>query len=299
MENYVHFGTSSWAYEGWIGNVYHQLYADGRLKKDCLQEYWQDGRFSTVGMDLFFYNPPSEVLLQHYASQFPANKNYLACSKVWQEITLYRFPNQAQWGARRGQLNPNFLNAELFERTVLNAHRQVFMAQTGPFIFEFPYIRKDDPPFTTFIAALDQFFSKLPTDFKYSVELRNKNFLHPDYFNVLRKYHVAHVFNQWSYMPAIREQLKFDALTADFLVARILTPSGVAYQDSVKMFEPFNKIIERQPEIRADVLKLAMIAIKERKYAYLLINNRLEGCAPETVRELKAEMESKSVPDSN
>jgi len=72
----------------------------------------------------------------------------------------------------------------------------------------------------------------------------------------------------------------------------LLTPTGVSYDSSVIKFEPFNKIVAPLPEVRADVMKLIDIAIKERKYAYLLINNRLEGCAPLTIQGLQEMPES-------
>ena len=284
--NKIYFGTSSWAFEGWQGNVYHKTYPKATFKRDCLAEYWQDGRFTTVGMDLFFYNPPTASLLTHYADQFPPDSALKACCKVWRELTIYRFPNQATWGKRKGQLNPNFLNAEMFIDRILNVHEQVFKPQTGPFIFEFQYMKKSDKSVAEFAADLDKFFAQLPAEFEYSVEIRNANFLDADYFTTLKKHQVAHVFNQWSYMSAIREQLKFDSLTADFVVARILTPPGMAYDATVKTFSPYDRIIERQPEIRADVMKLIETAVSTRKSAYLLINNRIEGCAPDTIKEL-------------
>ena len=288
-KNYIHFGTSSWAFEGWQGIVYFKDYPAGRFKRDCLAEYAADDRFSTVGMDLFFYQPPSESILQHYAKQLPLN--FKTCSKVWEQLTIYRYPNHPRYGKMKGQVNPNFLNPEIFINTVLKPYHQVFREHTGPFIFEFQYIKSADKFVSEFSQNLDNFFSSIPKDFQYSVEIRNKNFLHPDYFNALKKHNVAHVFNQWSYMPRIADQLKHDAVTTDFIVSRILTPLGMSYQDSVKKFEPFDKIITPLPEMRADVIKLVQIAVKAKKIAYLLINNRAEGCAPRTIEELQKMIE--------
>ena len=288
-QNYIHFGTSSWAFEGWKGIVYFKDYPGGRFKKDCLAEYAADQRFNTVGMDLFFYQPPTESLLKHYAKQLPPN--FKTCSKVWEQLTIFRYPNQPRYGKLKGQVNPNFLNPELFINTVLKPYQQIFQTHTGPFIFEFQYIKTADKSVEEFSQDLDRFFSMIPKDFQYSIEIRNKNFLRTDYFDVLKKHKVAHVFNQWSYMPPISEQLKHDSVAADFLMARILTPVGMSYQQTVKKFEPFDKIINPLPEMRADVMKLVEIAVKSRKIAYLLINNRAEGCAPRTIEELQKMIE--------
>lgn len=284
-KNYVKFGTSSWAYEGWKNIVYFKEYPENRFKKDCLAEYAADGRFSTVGMDLFFYQPPTESLLEHYANQLPPH--FKTCSKVWEEITVYRYPKKHYHHEMSEKRNPNFLNEKIFINTVLKPYQNVFMDHTGPFIFEFSYIKKTDLTVAEFANKLDEFFTKLPPDFQYSVEIRNKNFLVPEYFDVLKKHNVAHVFNQWSYMPPVGKQLEYDSMTADFMVARMLTPTGMAYNESVKRFNPFDKIIEQQPAAREDLMKLIEQAIKEKKYAYLLINNRLEGSAPLTIEELE------------
>jgi len=282
---YIHFGASSWAFEGWKGIVYFQNYPENKFKKDCLAEYAADGRFSTVGMDLFFYQPPTEAILKHYAAQLPPG--FKACSKVWEQLTIYRFPNQSRYGKMKGQINPNFLNPDIFLNTVLKPYQNVFKDHTGPFIFEFQYTKAADKSVEQFCQDLDHFFSKLPKDFHYSVEIRNKNFLQKNYFDTLKKHNVAHVFNQWSYMPPIGEQLQHDSLTADFILARILTPLGMSYEASVDKFEPFDKIVAPLPAMRQDVMKLVELAIKSKKIAYLLINNRAEGSAPLTIVELQ------------
>jgi len=285
LKKYVRFGASSWAYAGWQGIVYFKEYPKDRFKKECLAEYAADGRFATVGMDLFFYQPPTDSLLRYYAEKLPPN--FKTCSKVWENLTIYRFPDQVRYGKLRGQINPSFLNADLFVTRVLQPHQEAFKEHTGPFIFEFQYIKSDDLARSNFAAALDAFFGSLPGDFQYSVEIRNKSFLKTDYFDVLRKHRVAHVFNQWTYMPPIREQMRPEALTADFMIARILTPPGMSYQESVDNFEPFDRLAQPLPDMRADVLRLIELAIDEEKMIYVLINNRAEGCAPLTILELQ------------
>ena len=40
-----------------------------------------------------------------------------------------------------------------------------------------------------------RFLGQLPTDWPYGVEIRNKNFLHAEYFAALKEHNVTHVFN--------------------------------------------------------------------------------------------------------
>src|SRR5215510_5707484 len=61
-----------------------------------------------------------------------------------------------------------------------------------------------------FVADLDRFLGQLPTGRPYGVEIRNRNFLRPEYFAVLKQHGVAHVFNSWADMPAVKDQLALD-----------------------------------------------------------------------------------------
>ena len=69
-------------------------------------------------------------------------------------------------------------------------------------------------------------------------------------------------------------------------VARALLRPGRAYVDAVKLFEPYDRIRDPQPEVRQDLLRLVAEAMKRRMEALILVNNRLEGNAPGTIRAL-------------
>jgi hypothetical protein len=52
----IRFGTSTWTYEGWQGQVYHKQYAKTTFARECLGEYCQylyngEPLFRTVGND--------------------------------------------------------------------------------------------------------------------------------------------------------------------------------------------------------------------------------------------------------
>ena len=81
--------------------------------------------------------------------------------------------------------------------------------------------------------------TRLPRDFRYSVEIRNDDFLDAAYFDVLRSNRVAHIFTSWSRMPSLRQQLLIEeAFTAPFTAARALLRPGRAYEQAVEMFSP-------------------------------------------------------------
>jgi uncharacterized protein YecE (DUF72 family) len=117
----IRFGTSTWTYEGWQGQVYNKTYPKSRFKHDCLAkyatyEYQGEPLFRTVGIDHSFYGPPSAKLLANYASLMPPG--FTACAKVWEDITVPVYPSGLRYAKKSGA-NPHFLDARYFEDQVL------------------------------------------------------------------------------------------------------------------------------------------------------------------------------------
>ncbi len=278
----VRFGTSSWTYPGWRGLIYHRDYpATGAVAKQ-LGEYARWPLFRTVGIDSFFYRPPSVATLQSYAAVLPAD--FRCVSKVWDRITAHTF-NSPRDPAHHGERNPDWLNPQLFIAEVLDPMREHFGEHLGPLVFEFQAIGKREgcSP-DQFIQALDRFFGALPAGAPYAVEVRNPEFLSPGYFAVLREHGVAHVFNAWTRMPPIGEQLLLhESITADFVVARALLRPGRTYAQAVDAFAPYDHIQDENPLLRNDLVALARTAINLRIPAYVIANNRAEGCSPLTI----------------
>ena len=235
------------------------------------------------GTDLSFYGPPTIELLATYAKQLP--DGFEMCSKVWEEITIPRFADHPRYGDKAGQPNPRFLNAKVFVDEVLPPYEQVFHGHTGPFIFEFQ--RTGLIP-STFLPRLDTFLSQLPRRYRCAVEVRNPLILTPQYKDILDAHGASHVYNHWTAMPPLVHQHRklSNLFTADFVVLRLLTPLGMSYEAAVKRAEPYNRIIQELPEMRADTIALVKQAVAEKRTAYVLVNNRFEGSAPLTVHAL-------------
>jgi uncharacterized protein YecE (DUF72 family) len=278
----IRFGTSSWTYPGWKGLVYQRDYPKAGSAAAMLEEYARFPLFRTVGIDSTFYAPPTPEILESYARSLPVD--FPCVSKVWDRITVHSFP-KARYRAQGGERNPDFLNAELFESDVLDPVRRHFGGHAGPFVFEFQTIaRHDGITGQGFADLLDAFFTRLPRDFPYAVELRNREFLVPPYFAVLREHNVAHVFNSWTRMPPIGAQLDIPgAFSAPFTVARVLLRPGRTYSEAVDAFAPYDRVQDPNPRMRQDVARLIRQAAALRIPAYVLVNNRAEGSAPLTI----------------
>jgi len=272
----IRFGTSTWTYDGWAGDVYHRAYR-GAQPARRLEEYARYRLFRTVGIDSAYYEPPEEEVLTAYARALPPG--FPCVSKVWDRITAKRL---------EGERNPDFLNADLFKDAVLGPYQRAFTDHAGCFVFEFQPMRgKDLPDPARWVDDLDGFLRQLPRDVRYAVELRNRELLTDAHGAVLGRHGVAHVFNSWTEMPTLGEQIELPwTFPAPFTVARALLRPGRRYADAVKLFEPYDRIRDPQPELRQDLLRLVAEALRRRVEALILVNNRLEGNAPGTIRAL-------------
>ncbi len=279
----IRFGTSTWTYDGWFGDVYHRRYR-GPQPASRLEEYSRYPLFRTVGIDSAFYDPPSEAELQSYARALPPG--FPCVSKVWDRITAKRLGQDAPQPGLGGMRNPDFLNASLFKENVLGPYSRVFRDHAGCFVFEFQSMRgKDLPDPLQWADQLDDFLKELPRDFRYAVELRNPELLTGVHGEVLKRHGVAHVFNSWTEMPSIGEQVDLGwTFPANFTVARALLKPGRRYGDAVKQFQPYDRVQEPVPSLRNDLVRLVSQAHQRRVEAYILANNRAEGNAPGTIR---------------
>lgn len=283
------FGTSTWTYEGWKGQVYQQRYAKTAFTRECLGEYCQylyngEPIFRTVGNDSTFYRPPTTNQLRHYLKQIP--EDFEMCFKVWEDLTIPRYPKHARYGLKAGKPNPRFLDATLFSELVLAPYREAcFAPHLGPFIFEF---QRHGLTADEFCSRLDRFFDQLSNEFRYAVEIRNPSLLGSNYREVLANHGVAHVYNHWSYMPPLlqqHEQME-ERFTAPFSVVRLLTPLNMSYETAKRRAAPYDKIVGELPQMRKETVVLMKQAANENRRVYALVNNRAEGNAPITIQAL-------------
>ena len=296
-ERGVYIGTSSWKYPGWRGSLYDEnryVYrgkvAESRFEKHCLAEYGEV--FKTVCVDGAYYRFPDRRYLEGMVSQVPPDFQF--GFKVTDEITLKRFTNLPRHGIRAGKPNENFLNADLFASAFL-APCEDFGLNIGLLMFEFSHFYLSDYTHgRDFVDALDQFLERIPKGWPYGIKIRNRHFLHPDYFAALTKHNVSHIYNSWADMPPVEEQMTMTgSLTNPHLCgARFLLRPGRKYQDAVDLFSPYDRVKEMNPEARAagaKLIKEGAAAGREQRKTFIYVNNRLEGNALETIAAMVAQ----------
>jgi uncharacterized protein YecE (DUF72 family) len=183
--------------------------------------------------------------------------------------------------------NPNFLSAEMFDEAFLQPLTP-YRNRIAVLIFEFgTFSKKSYPEPPLFFADLDEFLRRLPKTWRYSIEIRNEDFLDAAYFDILRKHGVAHVFNSWNRMPPLHKQIQIaEAFTTSFTVVRALLRAGRSYEQAVEAFSPYDHIQDENPKAREAIKAVINRARRKREPAYLFINNRLEGNAPMTIKAI-------------
>lgn len=286
----IFIGTSSWKYEGWLGQIYTRdryltrgRFSQKRFQDECLAEYAET--FPIVCGDFSFYQFPSEQYWRKLFGSAPAALQF--AFKVPEDVTVKQFPRHPRYGARAGGDNPSFLDAPLFQSGFLDL-LDPYQPRVAALIFEFGnFSRQCYADAGEFLKDLDPFLAALPPTFRYSVEIRNPEFLTPEYFACLRSHGIAHVFSSWTRMPEMGVQMRLrDAATADFTVARALLRHGRPYEEAVAKFSPYSQIQDPNPDTRAALRSLIAQARERHQPSYIFVNNRLEGNAPETIEAI-------------
>jgi uncharacterized protein YecE (DUF72 family) len=163
----IRIGTSAFTAAGWPGT----FYPEDLPERDYLSYYAQ--RFDTVEVDSTFYRTPSLATVRGWNEKTP--KGFLFAAKVPQKITHEKVLVGADEDLSQ------FLK-------VMDALGE----KLGPLLFQFPYFNKKAfMGVNDFLARLIPFLKKLPKEHQFAVEIRNKNWLVPQFVEVLHSRSVA------------------------------------------------------------------------------------------------------------
>jgi uncharacterized protein YecE (DUF72 family) len=282
---HVRFGTSSWTFEGWRGIVYQRKYRNQQsFVQESLAEYARHPLFRTVGIDRSYYAPVPADELRRYAEQLPPG--FVCVSKVWSEITTRVFPDHPRHGERAGRPNDAFLDPDLFMREVAGPVLEGLGAHAGPLVLEIPQTTGGVAP-AVFAREVDAFLRAVPAGLPLAFELRDRRLLVPEYLDTIARHGATHVFNYWSRMPSIREQLQIDGTMAGpVVVVRLMLPPGERYADLRERYAPFDRIAAPQPEMRDDVARVVDLCARRGQDVFVIVNNKAEGSSPLTIEAL-------------
>ncbi|HVK65517.1 MAG TPA: DUF72 domain-containing protein [Polyangium sp.] len=275
----VRLGTSTWTFPGWRGIFYPKDIPEREIATHGLRLYTQNPLFRTVGIDRSYYAPLRAEELARYRDDLP--DGYGCAMKVWSGIVARRDPHT-------GERSPWFLDPRAFEERVLVPIEKSFSRNVGVFLLVLSPMHAEDRMDASELAErLDRFFEAAPRSFPYAVELRNPELLSRAYLDTLARHRVTHVLGLWERMPTIGRQLAVPKiLTAPLVVCRLSIRPGERYEERRRICAPFDKIVATDEASRADVVEVAARCTREGRSLMVLVNNKVEGSAPLTVRAL-------------
>jgi uncharacterized protein YecE (DUF72 family) len=278
-------GAMTWSYPGWAGVVYARPHNEKQLAAYGLTAYARHPLLRAVEIDRSYYEPLSAEAFDHYASQVPDAFRFVV--KAHEDCTVQRYPQHARYGQKRGLINPRFLDAEYATRAVVEPLGRLG-ARLFAVLFQFsPLDMRESRGPREFADRLQRFFTRLPAGFTYAVELRNDELLTRDYAAALDDTGAIHCHNAWTFMPSVLEQAKrLPASTRRPLLIRWLLKQNDRYEQASARYAPFSRIVDEDPHTRMDVARLAAKALAHGVPACVLVDNKAEGCAPESIARL-------------
>lgn len=283
LSSELRMGTMSWSFSGWRGLVYARE-ADPKLLGEAgLTAYGKHPLLRSVEIDRSFYDPLPERYFLEVAAQVPHDFRFLV--KAHEECTLARFPRHARYGKKQGEQNPRFLDPAYAEAAVVAASALGLGEKLGALLFQFPPQDLGEP--RAFADRLQAFLERLPHGVPYAVELRNAELLTQAYAQTLEATGALHAHNVWGQMPSVLSQARLIPPAARRpLIVRWLMRNGDDYEAARSRFQPFNRLAEPDRERREDIVTLVSKALAHDVAAFVLVNNKAEGCAPASVFEL-------------
>jgi uncharacterized protein YecE (DUF72 family) len=261
----LRIGTSAFTAEGWDGTFYPK----GIAAREQLSYYAT--QFDVVGLDNTFYRTLAISTVKGWYAKTPPG--FLFAAKVPQVITHEKV--LVDWKE----------DLKHFLETMDELREKL-----GPLLFQFGYFNKSKfKSGAEFLARLEPFLKKLPSGYKFAVEIRNKYWLDVRFVETLRENGVALALIDQSRMPRPWEvKGNLDLITTDFTYVRWLGErKGI--EEQTKSWD--KTIVDRTGELKEWVDVFMKFFFRNIKI-FAFANNHYAGHAPDTVRlfqELLAE----------
>jgi uncharacterized protein YecE (DUF72 family) len=292
----LRFGTSSWNYPGWTDLVWERDYADATLSRHGLPAYAQHPLLRTVGIDRTYYKPLDAAQFAAYAAQVPEDFRFVVKAPGLVADALVRDDE-----GRGLHPNPSFLDAATAMHYFVTPALEGLGSKIGALVFQLsplPQAWLEQMP--RLIARLRDLLRALPDvrgtapDGVIAVEVRDREWLRPEFVQALRESHVTYCLGLHAKMPCIEEQLPIlRALWPGPLVCRWnLNPlhGAFGYENARDQYSPFDKLVDQDPATRAVLARVIAGTLKGGQQAYVTLSNKAEGCAPLSIVALAQEV---------
>jgi uncharacterized protein YecE (DUF72 family) len=274
----LQFGTSSFSERSWVG----AFYPEGTAPTEFLSFYAT--QFAAVEIDATYYAIPDDRVVDGWASRTP--ERFKICAKFPRSIV--HGGSEAQPDAQR-VLVPEVIGDDV-ERFLTSMAR--LGDRLGPLVLQLPYFNRDafDGP-ARFLARLGAFLERLPPEFRYAVEIRNKSWIGRPLLDLLRAHRTALVLVDLAYMPHPADlQTRLDLTTTDFVYTRLIGDRKAV--DAIT--EDFDRIVVDQTRRLGRWATLLEGYLARGIDTWVFANNHYAGHAPATIRDLVDRVEALS-----
>jgi len=268
MDGIIRIGTSAFTAAGWMGSFYPaDIKAADRLAYYATQ-------FDTVEIDSTFYGTPQPGTVRRWYERTPPG--FLFAAKVPQTIT-----HEKMLAGCEEEL------AEFLGTISLLGEK------LGPLLLQFPwfpgtaFLQLDD-----FLARLLPFLDRLPTGYRFAVEVRNKDWLGPKLADALRERRVALALIDQSWMPRPAEWFeRCDPITADFAYVRWLGDrKGIE-----RVTKTWDKTILDCREPLQEWVKVCHQTVRRGVNVYAYANNHFAGARTGDSETFSAALDSRRI----
>lgn len=292
LPSHLRLGTSSWNYPGWTGMVWDREYPENNLSRYGLNAYSKHPLFNTVSIDRGFYRPLTVAQFAEYASQVDRDFRFVVKAPSLVADALIRDED-----GRGMRTNANFLNPIEAVKLFVEPALEGLGNKLGALIFQIsPLPNQMLGVIPQVIERLHQMLSAIPNfkktapDGVVAVEVRDPQWLTPQFVQVLRDTKATYCMGLHAKMPSITEQLPIlRALWPGPLVCRWnLNPlhGAYGYEDAQQLYSPYDKIVDPDLETRAILAKVISGTATAGQNVYVTLSNKAEGSAPLSVIEL-------------
>jgi len=258
----IRIGACGWSYKDWS----RVFYPAGLAAGDYLSHYADS--YPVVEVDSTFYRTPSPKMVEGWRDKTPAGFGFSL--KVPQVITHEKMLRDCQ-----AETDAFVSAARLLDDKLLCC------------CLQFGYFnRKAFAGLDDFLELLDPFLGAWPKDVPLAVEIRNKTWLTKPFADCLRGHQAALVLIDQAWMPSpLHVAQSLDAVTGSFAYVRLLGDRA----EVDKLTKTLDHIvIDRAEQVKADAEAIRLLAKRVPVLAF--VNNHFAGYAPETIRQLTAEL---------
>lgn len=289
---HLRLGTSSWHYPGWVGLVWDRDYPAEILSRHGLPAYAQHPLLNTVCLDRGLYRPLTAAQYAALAAQVPDAFRFVVKAPGLVTDALLRDAS-----GRGKQVNDDFLSPARARQDFVEPALAGLGAKLGVLLFQIsPLPSSWWKQMTELLARLHtllhsvRHLSERAPDAIVAVEVRDPQWLTPQFTQILRDTCTTYGLGLHAKMPPIKEQLPIlRALWPGPLVCRWnlnLLHGAFGYEEAKRQYAPYDRIVDPDPETRVALAKVIAGTVGAGQPAYVTLGNKAEGSAPLSVLAL-------------